>query len=261
MESHIVVEKRDSNVAQKDKRRCPKCKTEVGVTTHLCPKCHHVFHWERSSVNSWVRYLQSPYKPQLLLVALVMAVIGQFCMLLTSDILHQFIPLSPIAIRIAGHLVKGAGEVVLLSALAFGLKFESYRLTSVTTSLVVFCVAYHLLAAFWPYVYLHLFIQPFTTCYYWTVVLSAVAFEVSYFVLGISLYSRYNGNLSRVGLLLIIRALLFLLLNVVMKLSGHNLLVDITVTLLTWVCFYFVWEMLLDHRSYMDIPSSRLEQA
>ena len=156
-------------------------------------------------------------------------------------------------------LLKMAGETILLYGLMYGLRFECYRLTIVTVPLVIFEVLYHLMAAGWQGIARLTFLHPYIFQTFYAIALVLVIFEGLYLVLGVCLASLYRGYLSKVGLLMTASVSMFLLLNVVLHLSGKNLAADVTVSLLNWFCQFFIWDMLLDHRSYMEVPSSRSE--
>lgn len=240
-------------------RHCPHCGKQLSVETVVCPKCHRVFHWKRNNDNTWVRFLQSPFPMRVLMIGFILAAVGQVFLLLTDATIAEIIPYPAHYNRFAGHLLKMAGETILLYGLMYGLRFECYRLTIVTVPLVIFEVLYHLMAAGWQGIARLTFLHPYIFQTFYAIVLVLVIFEGLYLVLGMCLASLYRGYLSKVGLLMTASAGMFLLLNVVLHLSGKNLAADVTVSLLNWFCQFFIWDMLLDHRSYMEVPSSRSE--
>ena len=232
----------------KNKMNCPRCGAELVRENCICPSCEWSIHRVEHPANKYIRYVQSPVSNTVVTLAFLLALAGQLMIVFTGD----FFAL-PFAnnLMVAAHVVKTIGETALLFCLMYGLKFEFWRFRFHLALVILMLLAYHLMSAALLTV-LDRGMDPnemtswFTICG-WMLIVT----EVIYALLGVRLYDTYNGNLSFIGIMMLIAALLHLGFNVFLNMTGHVLLCDIAIFAANAIYFYCLKAALLDHKSYL----------
>ena len=239
------------------KRFCPHCKTELEEENMLCPTCHYSIHWMKSGDSLYVNYIQSPLPKAIVLIAFILAIIGQLAIYVLDSSVNEYftnrLPLPSIqTLHIVGHLLKTTGETILLYCLLHGLKYE-YRSLGINIKItMILLLLYHLLAAALPIIQSHVSspeaVKPiFTVC----IVLLGLS-EFSYFILGSRLHSNYMGGISTCGLLMCICSAVHFATSIIFNLSSKEFYTDSLLLILTFVYFLVLKNRILNHEKYME---------
>ena len=151
-----------------------------------------------------------------------------------------------------GHLLKMAGETALLFTLMRGLRFEYRHMALLCRVTIVLLVAYHLVAAAYPFLG-----HPLIPTVLRPMIVSVapyllIAAEVAYVILGYRIFDSFNGKLSFAGLLMALAAALHLVLNLILHRSGVDIVSDAAVAIVTIFYFFFLSRRMLDHEAFLE---------
>lgn len=231
-------------------RPCPKCGKMLKVKYQMCPDCHYTLHWLKSANHKWVNFVQSPFRRELVLAFLVLAILGQLLLFFTSNSMKIYIQVPPLYNYLVGHLLKILGEGGMIYCLLFGLRFEMLSMTKHVACVLLLFVIYHLFAMSWPFASVLPVVSAHVLRYYQLGVCLQLIFMVLYGALGLRLNFQYNGRLSETGLLLALVAGLSILFNGILRLLGKNFYADFALTAIYIFYLYMLWARLLDHQQF-----------
>lgn len=237
--------------------KCPHCGATIEEELDQCPQCEWELHLKRVNNSKFIDYLQSPWPNKITTLAFLIAALGQICLFLTNHGIDiNFIPWY--TIMAVGHTLKTIGESMLLFALMYGLRFEYRHLTINCWLTLLLLLMYHLVVTYMVTNYgipsevqrpkLFMFMASWL-----------VMGELSAIVLGVRLYNVFDSDLSMTGALMALAALLHLVFNFLLHMSGQSLEVDAGIGLVTIFYFWHLKRRLLDHPSYMKRDHLKVE--
>ena len=237
--------------------KCPHCGAPIEEDFEVCQQCEWELHLKEVNNSKFIDHLQAPWSNRLTLSAFLLAALGQILLLLTnSNIDINFMPWS--TIMACGHVLKTAGESLLLFALMYGLRFEYRHLTINCWVAIFLLLGYHLLIAYLVSRY-GIPSEVMRPKLYYFCVAWLVLGELAIIVLGVRLYNVFDSDLSMTGALMALAALLHLVFNLFLHWSGNDIRVDAGIALITIFYLWHLHRRLLDHPSYLKRQHLKVE--
>lgn len=247
---HIIME---------TKLKCPTCGKTLEPGTKECPNCgEKIRHEKHASRNDLILdYVESKIPGWLLWLALLVAVGGQFLLLAYNPSFYHWLRPAPETSLFYGHLLKTAGETVLLLALMKGLANERHNLRPFFLAAIASLLLYHLSAmGFVKLVDNATLNYP---CYYLSMGLLVVS-TLAYLVLGFMLEERFYGGLFYLACMLILYQAVYFVFTVILKWSGHELFADVILMVLATIYLVFLRTRLLGHMAFKRYRYKRHRQ-
>lgn len=237
--------------------KCPHCGAPIEEEDLVCQKCEWELHLKELNSSKFIDHIQSPWSNKFTTLAFLLAALGQIFLFLTySGIDINFIPWY--SILAIGHILKTLGESLLLFALMYGLRFEYRHLTINCWLTLLLLLIYHLVVAYMVTNYGIPGEEQRPKLFYFMVSWLVMG-ELSAIVLGVRLYNVFDSDLSMTGGLMALAALLHLVFNFLLHMSGNSLEVDAAIGLITIFYFWHLKRRLLDHPSYMNREHLKVE--
>lgn len=243
-------------INEEDIRKCPHCKTEVQISTRLCPNCNYSLHWMKTGQNIALDFLQSPLPRFIVIGAVIAAIVGQiFIFFLDSSVNDYFanrIPLPSIpTLHITGHLLKTFGETILLYCLLMGLRFEFRNFKWLIKTTIILLLMYHLLAASLPSLDTTVLSETTMKMIFSVCLTLLIVSDAMYFILGLRLNSTYFGHISTCGLLMLFCSGVHIATGVIFNLSSKEFYSDFALLIIYVIYFIFFGNRFLPHEAYM----------
>lgn len=237
--------------------KCPHCGAPIEEEDLVCQKCEWELHLKELNSSKFIDHVQSPWSNKLTTLAFLLAALGQIFLFLTNrGIDINFIPWHNILA--IGHILKTIGESLLLFALLYGLRFEYRHLTINCWLTLLLLLIYHLVVAYMVTNYGIPGEEQRPKLFYFMVSWLVMG-ELSAIVLGVRLYNVFDSDLSMTGGLMALAALLHLVFNFLLHMSGNSLEVDAAIGLITIFYFWHLKRRLLDHPSYVNREHLKVE--
>ena len=234
-----------------EKKICPHCGHEVAFDDKTCEECQWMLRWSKDDPSVYeVDHVQTILSRPILMCFFLLAAAGQFLLFLSTETLDNVV--SQRMMLFFGHLLKTAGETALLFTLMRGLRFEYKQFGILIRVTMVLLLAYHLVGAAYPFLGHPLIPAALRPAIVSIAPYLLIAAEVAYIILGYRIFDSFNGKLSFAGLLMALVTAAHLVLNLILHRSGHDIISDAAVALVTIFYFFFLSRRMLDHEAFLE---------
>lgn len=260
----MVYKQQKEEHEEKKTHKCPHCGHRVSVKREICPYCRWFLNLTDTPENQWCRGVQVPFSRKTLSVLLFLAVAGRLLIYFGIPYVAELLPLATSWSIVTGFVFRTVGECGLLYGLGYGLRFERRHMSCHILLLILVLAALGCFSLLWTFRDM----LPMTISRLHAIYLLGLGLLISlqalYIMLGVRLCYCYHGNLSVLGLAMIIIAIAQVVLNFVFGLLGRSAVWDILV-LAAYVFYLFMLRSrLYDSCSYMgevkEMNASEIER-